>query len=192
MNASYYFGNANVQTLGTKEIVAKKKRNLLRALNLVLENGLYGYRICCQTPFTINGVKYAISSISTVRVKNTDNYVFLIQGIGREPHTVTLCDNPKIITHITEEIEMCVCAKKMRKKQYEDETFEQLYKTSPFMQMNIDSRQTMLQEIREMLELLENKDKNFLNDCFNLMEKLSGEETAAKFVEFMKTKLEEV
>lgn len=203
MNANYYFGNVNVNSLGTKAVVAEKKRYLLNALNSVLESGLADYRMWMQTTFTINGVRYVMPNISTLKVKNSDNYVFIIQGLGCKPHTVTLCDNPKLIRHLAEEIENCVCEKRMqdkklqeeaenKRKQQETETFELLYKTSPYLQMNIDSRQTMVQEIREKMEILEAKEHVFLTDCFNLMAKLSGEETAAKFVEFMKTKLENV
>lgn len=201
MNANYYFGNVNVQSLGTQLAVEQKKRFLLKALKAVLENGLADYRIYCDTIFTINGVRYSMPTISTLRVKNTDNYVFIIQSIGCKPHTITLCDNPKLIKHISEEIEVCVFAKLMqdkklqeeaekKRKEQEIESFETLYNGSEFLQMNVNSRQTILQEIRDKMEILEKKDKDFLTDCFDLMTKLSGAETAAKFVEFMKTKLE--
>lgn len=200
-NANYYFGNVNVNVLGTKAVVAEKKRYLLNALNSVLESGLADYRMWMQTTFTINGVRYVMPNVSTLKVKNTDNYVFIIQGFGCKPHTVTLCDNPKLIRHLVEEIEMCVTEKQMqdkklqeeaekKRKQEEFESFETLYNGSEFLQMNVNSRQTMVQEIREKMEILEKRDKDFMNDCFDLMTKLSGTETAAKFVEFMKTKLE--
>lgn len=201
MNANYYFGNVNVNVLGTKAVVAEKKRYLLNALNSVLESGLADYRLWVQTTFTINGVRYVMPNISTLKVKNSDNYVFVIQGLGCKPHTVTLCDNPRLIRHLAEEIEMCATEKQMqdkklqeeaekKRKQQEEETFETLYNGSEFLQMNVNSRQTMVQEIRDKMEILEAKEHVFLTDCFDLMTKLSGAETAAKFVEFMKTKLE--
>lgn len=201
MNANYYFGSVNVQSLGTKEVVERKKRYLLNALKSVLESGLVDYRIYCDTTFTINGIRYNMPTISTLRVKNTNNYVFVIQSVGCKPHTVTLCDNPKLIKHISEEIDVRAFAKLMqdrklqeeaenKRKEQEIESFETLYNGSEFLQMNVNSRQTILQEIRDKMEFLEKKDKDFMNDCFDLMTKLSGTETAAKFVEFMKTKLE--
>lgn len=200
---NYYFGNMNENVLGSKAVIAEKTYLLNSTLNSVMENGLSKYRIWLQTTFVINGKKYINPNVLTLKVKNSEKYVFVIQRYGRKPHIVTLNDNPNLIKHLAEKIEKCVAEKKEQdkmvqeikekdKKAQEKETFESLYNSSPYLQMNVNSHQKMAQEIRERKEILKEKEEIFLADCFDTMTKLSGEETAIKFVKFMESKLKNI
>lgn len=76
-----------------------------------------------------------------------------------------------------------------KRKEEQTEMFETLLKNSPYLQMNLNSRDKLLEEIIQKQQLLNRMDRDFLQECEELMQKLSGKETAANFVEFMKHRL---
>lgn len=79
-------------------------------------------------------------------------------------------------------------ANKAREEE-EKELFEMFVNNSPYIQMNLKSRDELLSQIIQLEQLLNKRDREFLTNLSEHMEKLSGKETANRFVKFMQEKL---
>lgn len=81
-------------------------------------------------------------------------------------------------------------AREEEKRQKEEkELFEMFVNNSPCIQMNLKSRDELLSQIIQLEQLLNKRDREFLTNLSEHMEKLSGKETANRFVKFMQEKL---
>lgn len=151
--------------------------------------------------FQIDGNKF-ISPIVELTVVN-GSYLFVIKPVfenGIVQQNITLLNNSVFLNNfanvivsycnelITKHEEERKEAERKRKEE-QTEIFETLLEGSPYLQMNLNSRDKLLEEIIQKQQLLNRMDKNFLQECEELMQRLSGKETAANFVEFMKHKL---
>lgn len=202
-NLDYYFGDVTTKSVGTKKGVENKKKNILRALEAFLKahptnNILY---LKEDVLFQIDGNKF-ISPIVELTVVN-GSYLFVIKPVfenGIVQQNITLLNNSVFLNNfanvivsycnelITKHEEERKEAERKRKEE-QTEMFETLLESSPYLQMNLNSRDKLLEEIIQKQQLLNRMDKNFLQECEELMQRLSGKETAANFVEFMKHKL---
>lgn len=202
-NLDYYFGDVATKSVGTKKGVENKKKNILRALEAFLKahptnNILY---LKEDVLFQIDGNKF-ISPIVELTVVN-GSYLFVIKPVfenGIVQQNITLLNNSVFLNNfanvivsycnelITKHEEERKEAERKRKEE-QTEMFETLLESSPYLQMNLNSRDKLLEEIIQKQQLLNRMDKNFLQECEELMQRLSGKETAANFVEFMKHKL---
>lgn len=202
-NLDYYFGDVATKSVGTKQGVENKKKNILRALEAFLKahptnNILY---LKEDVLFQIDGNKF-ISPIVELTVVN-GSYLFVIKPVfenGIVQQNITLLNNSIFLNNfanvivsycnelITKHEEERKEAERKRKEE-QTEMFETLLENSPYLQMNLNSRDKLLEEIIQKQQLLNRMDKNFLQECEELMQKLSGKETAANFVEFMKHRL---
>ena len=151
--------------------------------------------------FQIDGNKF-ISPIVELTVVN-GSYLFVIKPVfenGIVQQNITLLNNSVFLNNfanvivsycnelITKHEEERKEAERKRKEE-QTEMFETLLESSPYLQMNLNSRDKLLEEIIQKQQLLNRMDRNFLQECEELMQKLSGKETAANFVEFMKHRL---
>ena len=202
-NLDYYFGDIATKSVGTKQGVENKKKNILRALEAFLKahptnNILY---LKEDVLFQIDGNKF-ISPIVELTVVN-GSYLFVIKPVfenGIVQQNITLLNNSNFLNNfanvivsycnelITKHEEERKEAERKRKEE-QTEMFETLLESSPYLQMNLNRRDKLLEEIIQKQQLLNRMDKNFLQECEELMQKLSGKETAANFVEFMKHRL---
>lgn len=202
-NLDYYFGDVATKSVGTKQGVENKKKNILRALEAFLKahptnNILY---LKEDVLFQIDGNKF-ISPIVELTVVN-GSYLFVIKPVfenGIVQQNITLLSNSIFLNNfanvivsycnelITKHEEERKEAERKRKEE-QTEMFETLLESSPYLQMNLNSHDKLLEEIIQKQQLLNRMDKNFLQECEELMQKLSGKETAANFVEFMKHRL---
>lgn len=76
-----------------------------------------------------------------------------------------------------------------KRQKEEKELFEMFVNNSPYIQMNLKSRDELLSQIIQLEQLLNKRDREFLTNLSEHMEKLSGKETANRFVKFMQEKL---
>lgn len=202
-NLDYYFGDVPTKSVGTKQGVENKKKNILRALEAFLKahptnNTLY---LKEDVLFQIDGNKF-VSPIVELTVVN-GSYLFVIKPVfenGIVQQNITLLNNSVFLNNfanvivsycnelITKHEEERKEAERKRKEE-QTEMFETLLESSPYLQMNLNSRDKLLEEIIQKQQLLNRMDRNFLQECEELMQKLSGKETAANFVEFMKHRL---
>lgn len=202
-NLDYYFGDVATKSVGTKQGVENKKKNILRALEAFLKahptnNTLY---LKEDVLFQIDGNKF-VSPIVELTVVN-GSYLFVIKPVfenGIVQQNITLLNNSVFLNNfanvivsycnelITKHEEERKEAERKRKEE-QTEMFETLLESSPYLQMNLNSRDKLLEEIIQKQQLLNRMDRNFLQECEELMQKLSGKETAANFVEFMKHRL---
>lgn len=202
-NLDYYFGDVATKSVGTKQGVENKKRNILRALEVFLKahptnNTLY---LKEDVLFQIDGNKF-VSPIVELTVVN-GSYLFVIKPVfenGIVQQNITLLNNSVFLNNfanvivsycnelITKHEEERKEAERKRKEE-QTEMFETLLESSPYLRMNLKSRDKLLEEIIQKQQTLNRMDRNFLQECEELMQKLSGKETAANFVEFMKHRL---
>ena len=202
-NLDYYFGDVATKSVGTKQGVENKKRNILRALEAFLKahptnNTLY---LKEDVLFQIDGNKF-VSPMVELTVVN-GSYLFVIKPVfenGIVQQNITLLNNSVFLNNfanvivsycnelITKHEEERKEAERKRKEE-QKEMFETLLESSPYLRMNLKSRDKLLEEIIQKQQTLNRMDRNFLQECEELMQKLSGKETAANFVEFMKHRL---
>lgn len=202
-NLDYYFGDVATKSVGTKQGVENKKKNILRALEAFLKAHPTNNTIYLKEDvlFQIDGNKF-VSPIVELTVVN-GSYLFVIKPVfenGIVQQNITLLNNSVFLNNfanvivsycnelITKHEEERKEAERKRKEE-QTEMFETLLESSPYLQMNLNSRDKLLEEIIQKQQLLNRMDRNFLQECEELMQKLSGKETAANFVEFMKHRL---
>lgn len=126
-----------------------------------------------------------------------NDYVFAIHGMKDgnylKSHLVQVSDNGKLINHLLEEIELAVSFKEKENAEEEskanvngeNELFSTLLKSSPLLQMNINSHNEIVEAIQQKVEFLKETKEKFMNDAYNAVSALYGKETANKFIEFL-------
>lgn len=204
----------NPQTVTTHancDAVTHEKENLLK--------GIYGYLVelsdmgisyadtfyhLSQTCFTVYQTTLVEPTVYVKSLENNQVGIF-VKGLERktdiefnflldmEIHITTLRNLSKAVyfalLHAKKDAANKAREEEEKRQKEEKELFEMFVNNSPYIQMNLKSRDELLSQIIQLEQLLNKRDREFLTNLSEHMEKLSGKETAERFVKFMQEKL---
>lgn len=211
VNFVLYFGanrgkNAlnNPQTVTTHancDAVTREKENLFKGIyDYLVELSDMGISYAdtfyhpSQTCFTVYQTTLVEPTVYVKSLENNQVGIF-VKGLERktdiefnflldmEIHITTLRNLSKAVYFAL------LHAKKDAANKRQKELFEMFVNNSPYIQMNLKSRDELLSQIIQLEQLLNKRDREFLTNLSEHMEKLSGKETANRFVKFMQEKL---
>ena len=195
----------------TREAVTREKENLFK--------DIYGYLVelsdmgisyadtfyhPSQTCFTVYQTTLVEPTVYVKSLENNQVGIF-VKGLERktdiefnflldmEIHITTLRNLSKAVyfalLHAKKDAANKAREEEEKRQKEEKELFEMFVNNSPYIQMKLKSRDELLSQIIQLEQLLNKRDREFLTNLSEHMEKLSGKETANRFVKFMQNKL---